>query len=223
VATRGAVLDLRAQLVEAHRESHRRRDLEVGDVRALAADHALGQQRVDTVELTGERLQTGFGGVVGGAHLQRHAGSDHRQRAPHYALRDPHHRSDEEGRHRLLVLTRGPTRHLAHAVLEHRVRPCFGAFDRRAIGFREERRLGHERLERAGDLHRPGHAPAVDRQHRDGRAAVAHQRQDQLVRHVRQVQPRELDALVAQHQLRADDGMRAGDADELGVHQSTSA
>ena len=215
----GAGVDVLAQLVEAQHQPHGRGDLEVGRVRALAADHAFGEQRVDAVELGRQRLQAPAGSLLGRAHLQRDGGSHHRDGLDDDMLGNTEQRAADERRHGLGVLAGCVAGELAHAVLEPVVGPGLGGLDRHAIRFREERRLGHELLQRAGDPHRAGDPAALERHHRHGRAAIPHQRQDHPVRHVRQVDARELDALEAQHQLGADDGMRADDADELRAHQ----
>ena len=69
-------------------------------------------------------------------------------------------------------------------------------------------------VERAGDRDRAGHPPAVDAHHRHRPAAVAEQREHGAVRAVGHVDAPVGEGLVAQHQLRGERGMGAGDADQ---------
>ena len=62
----GAGFDQGLQVVEGERQADRRRDLEVGGVRDLAADRAVGDVGVDAVEEVGQRRQGGAGGGVVG-------------------------------------------------------------------------------------------------------------------------------------------------------------
>jgi glutathione S-transferase len=68
-----------------------------------------------------------------------------------------------------------------------------------------------------------GVARAVEAHDRHRARPEAQQRQQVAVRHVRQVEPAVRDALVAEHELGGQRGMRAGHPDQQVRHQSTSA
>src|SRR5437763_9392525 len=58
--SRRSPLDRGTEVVEAHEEPHRSCDLDVGGVRLLAADGALGDELVDAVEETRQRREVGL-------------------------------------------------------------------------------------------------------------------------------------------------------------------
>ena len=64
---RGPRLDRRAQIVEAHQQAQARGDLDVGGVRLLAAEHAVGDPGVDLVEGARQRREVGADRLVGRA------------------------------------------------------------------------------------------------------------------------------------------------------------
>ena len=201
VAARGARVDVLAELVEAQHQPHGRRDLEIRGVRLLAADHALVEQRVDAVELAGQRLQARPARSRPGAAsaARRRAGSPAASRIEHAA-----HRQIGEPARKLAIASvslpiaqraswRTPSWSTESA---HASSPSLGSGN---IGGSGLSASSARAIFIVPEIRRPSSV-----HHRHGRAAVAHQRQDRPVRHVRQVHPRELDALVAQHQLGAD-------------------
>ena len=63
----GTLLDHRPQVVQGHRQAKAGGDLEVGRVRRIAPEHALGDPVVHLVELAGKRREVGADRLVVGA------------------------------------------------------------------------------------------------------------------------------------------------------------
>jgi hypothetical protein len=60
----------RAQVLECEQHAYRGGDLEVGRVRLVASDRAIGYQRVGVAEQVGERGEVASDRVVAGIHLR---------------------------------------------------------------------------------------------------------------------------------------------------------
>src|SRR3954447_17861011 len=158
--------DGRAEVVEGHRQVDAGADLEVGGVRWIRAQHALGDPVVNSLEPPGERGEVVADGlVVGPVHAGRR-GHDGSRGLDGETYWDPEPGALGIARERGAVSLERVPQDPPHGRLEHLLAPPLGVLHRDAtllLG-RIEGRVRSDRVELAGDCSRPGELAATDRE-----------------------------------------------------------